>query len=49
MKNKTLKIADENQQYFDFNVPKDVAENPHFCFSEELLSPFVNNCDTQRL
>lgn len=47
MKNKTLKIADENQQYFDFNVPKDA--NPHFCFSEELLSPFVNNCDTQRL
>ena len=47
MKNKTLKIADENQQYFEFNVPKDA--NPHFCFSEELLSPFVNNCDTQRL
>ena len=47
-KKKTLKISDENP-YFNFNIPADAEENPHFAFSEELLSPFVNNCDTQRL
>jgi len=47
-KKKTLKISD-NTPYFNFNIPKDAEENPHYPFSEELLSPFVNNCDTQRL
>lgn len=42
-----LQIAD-GTPYFNFNLPNDYKENPHFFMSEELLSPFVNSCDTQR-
>lgn len=44
-----LEIADTDH-YFNFNVPKGVEENnPHYFMSEELNTPFVNCCDTQRL
>ena len=47
MKKETLKISEPGEKLFDFNVPEDV--NEHFFMSEELLTPNVNNCDTQRL
>lgn len=35
--------------YFNFNIPNDIKENPHFFCGEELLTPFVPSCDSQRL
>lgn len=49
MKKETLKISEPGEELFKFNVPVDVKENPHFFMSEELATPNVNKCDTQRL
>ena len=49
MKKETLKISEPGEELFKFNVPDDVAENEHFFMSEELATPNVNKCDTQRL
>lgn len=49
MKKETLKISEPGEELFKFNVPEDVKENPHFFMSEELPTPNVNKCDTQRL
>ena len=46
MMNKKLDLG---SGYFNFNVPEDVKENPHYFCSEELFSPFIQSCDTQRL
>lgn len=41
---------EDTDNYFNFNIPENVqSENPHFFMSEELLSPFANCTDTQRL
>ena len=47
MKKETLKISEPGEKLFDFNVPEDA--NDHFFMSEELPTPNVNKCDTQRL
>lgn len=49
MKKPELKVVDKGEEYFDFNIPTDIKDNPHFFMSEELSTPNVNKCDTQRL